>query len=106
MRKIFFALLAGCACSCTSPQAGPREIDVCKTGRIDLDGDGIQEQLVITSGGGTGGPVWYLARNRCSRERYLTGRREVPQPHVPPRPATIGTDIFSVQIQQKKRRPN
>lgn len=62
MRKILFALLAACACSCASPQAGPREIDVYETGRFDLDGDGIREQLVITSGGGTGGPVWYLAR--------------------------------------------
>ena len=62
MRKILFALLAGCACSCASPRTGPREIAPYETGRLDLDGDGIREQLVITSGGGTGGPIWYLAR--------------------------------------------
>ena len=62
MKKIIFALLTGCLCSCAAPQKEPQEIDVYETGRIDLDGDGIREQLVITSGGGTGGPVWYLAR--------------------------------------------
>ena len=62
MKRIIFALLTGCLCSCATQQEGPREIDVYETGRIDLNGDGIQEQLVITSGGGTGGPVWYLAR--------------------------------------------
>jgi len=62
MKRIIFALLTGCLCSCVTPQKEPLEIDVYETGRIDLNGDGIQEQLVITSGGGTGGPVWYLAR--------------------------------------------
>ena len=62
MKKIIFALLTGCLCSYATQQEGPREIDVYETGRIDLNGDGIQEQLVITSGGGTGGPVWYIAR--------------------------------------------
>ena len=62
MRRIIFALLTGCLCSSAMPQKEPQEIDVYETGRIDLNGDGIQEQLVITSGGGTGGPVWYLAR--------------------------------------------
>ena len=62
MKKIIFALLTGCLCSCATRQEEPREIDIYETGRIDLNGDGIQEQLVITSGGGTGGPIWYLAR--------------------------------------------
>ena len=62
MKRIIFALLSGCLCSCAAPQKEPQEIDVYETGRLDLNGDGIQEQLVITSGGGTGGPVWYLAR--------------------------------------------
>ena len=62
MKKlILFPLLAG-FCSCAAPQEEPQEIDVYDTGRIDLNRDGTQEQLVITSGGGTGGPVWYLAR--------------------------------------------
>ena len=42
--------------------AAEREIDVYAVGRYDLDGDGICEQIVITSGGGSGGPVWYVAR--------------------------------------------
>ena len=62
MKRIIFALLTGCLCSCTTPQEEPQEIDVYETGRLDLNGDGILEQLVITSGGGTGGPVWYLSR--------------------------------------------
>ena len=62
MKGLIFALLTGGLCSCAMPQKEPQEIDVYETGRIDLNGDGIQEQLVITSGGGTGGPVWYLAR--------------------------------------------
>ena len=62
MKRIIFTLLTGCLCSCAAPQEEPQEIDVYKTGRFDLNGDGIQEQLVITSGGGTGGPIWYLAR--------------------------------------------
>ena len=62
MKRIIFTLLTGCLCSYATQQEGPREIDVYETGRIDLNGDGIQEQLVITSGGGTGGPVWYIAR--------------------------------------------
>ena len=62
MKRIIFTLLTGCLCSCAVPQEEPQEIDVYKTGRFDLNGDGIQEQLVITSGGGTGGPIWYLAR--------------------------------------------
>ena len=61
MKRIIWALLTGCLCSCAAPQE-PREIDVYETGRLDLDGDGMPEQLVITSGGGTGGPVWYIAR--------------------------------------------
>lgn len=62
MKRIIFTLLTGCLCSCATQQEEPQEIDIYETGRIDLNGDGIQEQLVITSGGGTGGPVWYLAR--------------------------------------------
>ena len=62
MKRIIFALLTGCLCSCASIAEKTHEIDVYETGRLDLNGDGIQEQLVITSGGGTGGPVWYLAR--------------------------------------------
>ena len=62
MKRIIFTLLTGCLCSCATQREEPREIDVYETGRIDLNGDGIQEQLVITSGGGTGGPIWYLAR--------------------------------------------
>jgi len=62
MKRIIFALLTGCLCSCTTPQKEPLEIDVYETGRFDLNDDGIPGQLVITSGGGTGGPVWYLAR--------------------------------------------
>lgn len=62
MKKIIFALLTGCLCSCATQQEGPQEIDVYETGRIDLNGDGSPEQLVITSGYGTGGPIWYLAR--------------------------------------------
>ena len=62
MKRIIFALLTGCLCSCATRQEGPREIDVYENGRLDLNGDRIPEQLVITSGGGTGGPVWYLAR--------------------------------------------
>ena len=62
MKKILFALLSFCLCSCAAPQREAQEIDVYETGRIDLDGDGIPEQLVITSGGGTGGPIWYIAR--------------------------------------------
>ena len=54
-------LLAG-LCSCAAIPEKPREIDVYETGRTDLNGDGIPEQIVITSGGGSGGPVWYLAR--------------------------------------------
>ena len=62
MRTLFFIPLLAGFCSCAAPQKGPQEIDVYETGRIDLNGDGIREQLVITSGGGTGGPIWYLAR--------------------------------------------
>ncbi len=39
-----------------------QEVEVYDVGRLDLDGDGRPEQIVITSGGGTGGPIWYLAR--------------------------------------------
>ena len=62
MKRLIFALLTGCLCSCVAPQEEPQEIDAYETGRIDLNGDGIPEQLVITSGGGTGGPIWYIAR--------------------------------------------
>ena len=62
MKRLISALLTGCLCSCAMLQKAPQEIDVYETGRIELNGDGIREQLVITSGGGTGGPVWYLAR--------------------------------------------
>ena len=61
LERAAILLLAG-LCSCAAPQEEPREIDAYETGRIDLDRDGIPEQLVITSGGGTGGPIWYLAR--------------------------------------------
>lgn len=61
MRNLFFIPLLAGFCSWTAPQNDPQEIDVYETGRIDLNGDGIREQLVITSGGGTGGPIWYLA---------------------------------------------
>lgn len=39
-----------------------QEIDVYETGRYDFDRDGTPEQIVITSGGGSGGPIWYIAR--------------------------------------------
>ena len=42
--------------------AAEREIDVYAIGRYDFDGDGNCEQIVITSGGGSGGPIWYIAR--------------------------------------------
>lgn len=42
--------------------ATEREIDVYAIGRYDFDGNGICEQIVITSGGGSGGPIWYIAR--------------------------------------------
>ena len=74
MKKILFALLSFCLCSCAAPQGEAQEIDVYETGRIDLDGDGIPEQLVITSGGGTGGPIWYIAR--LSGEELLKKCRE------------------------------
>ena len=61
MRTLFFIPLLAGFCSWTAPQNELQEIDVYETGRIDLNGDGIREQLVITSGGGTGGPIWYLA---------------------------------------------
>lgn len=61
MKNLFFVPLLAGFCSWAVPQNEPQEIDVYETGRIDLNGDGIREQLVITSGGGTGGPIWYLA---------------------------------------------
>lgn len=42
--------------------ATEREIDVYMIGRYDFDGDGTCEQIIITSGCGSGGPVWYIAR--------------------------------------------
>lgn len=42
--------------------ATEREIDVYAIGRYDFDGDGNCEQIVITSGGGSGGPIWHIAR--------------------------------------------
>ncbi len=42
--------------------ATEREIDVYAIGRYDFDSDGTCEQVVITSGSGSGGPVWYIAR--------------------------------------------
>ena len=62
MKIIILTFLTGCLCSCAAPQNAPQEIDIYETGRIELNGNGIPEQLVITSGGGTGGPVWYIAR--------------------------------------------
>lgn len=63
LKKFMFMFpLLALMCSCAAARNEPREIEVYETGRIDLDGDGIPEQLVITSGGGTGGPIWYLAR--------------------------------------------
>lgn len=37
-------------------------VDVYETGRYDFDRDGTMEQIVITSGGGSGGAIWYIAR--------------------------------------------
>lgn len=36
------------------------ELDVMTVGRIDLNGDGTMEQIVVDSGGGTGGPSWHI----------------------------------------------
>ena len=69
-----FAVLPLFACENKIPQhrlptpdrfefpAAEREIDVYAIGRYDFDGDGTCEQIVITSGGGSGGPIWYVAR--------------------------------------------
>ena len=51
------------------------EIDIYETGRHDFDRDGIPEQIVITSGGGSGGPIWYIARlNGEKLSREIQGR--------------------------------
>ena len=42
--------------------AKDKELDVYATGRYDFDGDGQMEQIVIDSGGGTGGPIWHIRR--------------------------------------------
>ena len=39
-----------------------QEVDVYEVGRFDFDHDGTPEQIVITSGGGSGGAIWYIAR--------------------------------------------
>lgn len=39
-----------------------QEVDVYEVGRFDFDNDGSPEQIVITSGGGSGGAIWYIAR--------------------------------------------
>lgn len=39
-----------------------KELDVYAVGRYDFDGDGTMEQIVIDSGGGTGGPIWHIRR--------------------------------------------
>lgn len=39
-----------------------QEVDVYEVGRLDFDRDGSPEQIVITSGGGSGGAIWYIAR--------------------------------------------
>lgn len=39
-----------------------QEVDVYEVGRFDFDRDGSPEQIVITSGGGSGGAIWYIAR--------------------------------------------
>ena len=39
-----------------------QEMDVYEVGRFDFDHDGTPEQIVITSGGGSGGAIWYIAR--------------------------------------------
>ena len=39
-----------------------QEVDVYEVGRFDFDRDGAPEQIVITSGGGSGGAIWYIAR--------------------------------------------
>ena len=37
-------------------------VDVYEVGRFDFDRAGAPEQIVITSGGGSGGAIWYIAR--------------------------------------------
>ena len=39
-----------------------QEVDVYEVGRFDFDNDGPPEQIEITSGGGSGGAIWYIAR--------------------------------------------
>jgi len=39
-----------------------QDVDVYEVGRFDFDNDGSPEQIVITSGGGSGGAIWYIAR--------------------------------------------
>ena len=39
-----------------------QNVDVYEVGRFDFDHDGSPEQIVITSGGGSGGAIWYIAR--------------------------------------------
>ena len=39
-----------------------QEVDVYEVGRFDFDRAGAPEQIVITSGGGSGGAIWYIAR--------------------------------------------
>ena len=57
MKKSAVLLSLFAAVLCTG-----EEIDIYETGRYDFDRDGIPEQIVITSGGGSGGPIWYIAR--------------------------------------------
>lgn len=42
--------------------AEQQNLDVYKVGRFDFDRDGVPEQIIITSGGGSSGPIWYIAR--------------------------------------------
>jgi len=44
--------------------AKDKELDVYAIGRYDFDGDGTMEQIVIDSGGGTGGPLWHIVSAR------------------------------------------
>lgn len=39
-----------------------QEVDVYEVGRFDFDCDGLSEQIVITSGGGSGEAIWYIVR--------------------------------------------
>jgi len=62
--------------------AKDKELDVYTIGRYDFDGDGIMEQIVIDSGGGTGSPIWHIRRlNGVDLSGDIQGRAWLAKTH-------------------------